>query len=539
VTYSNIPFATSKNQVPSELLQETPVFSFYSERIQQDAQKRNKKMRTRTIFNATRLFAFVSGAVWLWLLRVPAHGQLMTTTVSTGHIPKAVAVNPVTNKIYVANQSDTSVTVIDGATNATATINVGSTPNAVAVNSATNKIYVVNSSRDSVTVIDADTNSTTSIAVGKHPSAVAVNTKTNKIYVTAGGYETANFGNVTVIDGATNATSKIGIGPSGPCAAGDCCACNCPMAIPNAVAVNEETNRIYVAAHTTGDHAKDKVTVIDGATNETTSVEVEGEPRHLVVNPVTNKVYAISEGRFEFPAGQPARHKGVVIIDGASNSASTIHLPESFDSAFILNIAVNPATNKIYVINPEGGVSIIDGATGAMTSVGMEAPDAVVVNPVTNKIYVANSFHHSITLIDGNTNATTMVSLGEYDLPSWRSDDPIGGIPIMAINPATNMLYVATSSDKVAVIDGSAKPMTTISTGDGSSNIAVDPVTNKVYVTNKLSNDMTVIDGATNSTETVEVGENPVELAVNPVTNKVYVINHLTTGKKKRHRDSN
>ena len=30
------------------------------------------------------------------------------------HIPDAVAVNPVTNKIYVANQISTNVTVIDG-----------------------------------------------------------------------------------------------------------------------------------------------------------------------------------------------------------------------------------------------------------------------------------------------------------------------------------------------------------------------------------------------------------------------------------------
>jgi len=39
-----------------------------------------------------------------------------------------VAVNPVTNKIYVANDDSTTVTVIDGATNSTTTVSAGTTP---------------------------------------------------------------------------------------------------------------------------------------------------------------------------------------------------------------------------------------------------------------------------------------------------------------------------------------------------------------------------------------------------------------------------
>jgi len=35
--------------------------------------------------------------------------------------PNSVALNPVTNKIYVANFSSNNVTVIDGATNSTTT----------------------------------------------------------------------------------------------------------------------------------------------------------------------------------------------------------------------------------------------------------------------------------------------------------------------------------------------------------------------------------------------------------------------------------
>ena len=50
-------------------------------------------------------------------------------------------------------------------------------------------------------------------------------------------------------------------------------------------------------------------------------------------------------------------------------------------------------------------------------------------------------------------------------------------------------------------------------------------MTNKIYVANYDSDNVTVIDGATNATTTVAVGTNPYAVAVNPVTNKVYVAN--------------
>ena len=53
----------------------------------------------------------------------------------------------------------------------------------------------------------------------------------------------------------------------------------------------------------------------------------------------------------------------------------------------------------------------------------------------------------------------------------------------------------------------------------------MNPVTNKIYVANNASNNVTVIDGATNSTTTVSAGSAPVSVAVNPVTNKIYVAN--------------
>jgi YVTN family beta-propeller protein len=115
-----------------------------------------------------------------------------TNIVAAGSGPNSLAINPYTNKIYIANQGDNTVTVIDGATNITASVPTGGSPFSVGVNPVTNKIYVANGATNNLTVIDGATNTTTTVAAGLSPTFVAVNPVTSKIYV-------SNFANVTVL----------------------------------------------------------------------------------------------------------------------------------------------------------------------------------------------------------------------------------------------------------------------------------------------------------------------------------------------------
>jgi YVTN family beta-propeller protein len=187
-----------------------------------------------------------------------------------GSGPIAVAVNPVTNKIYVANQSSNNVTVIDGFTNITNTVAAGSQPAAVAVNPVTNKIYVANPNSSDVTVIDGATNSPTTVGLGAgaFPTAVAVNSVTNKIYVPNA------FNNpVTVIDGATNSTSTVG-SPGGSFS----------------VAVNPVTNKIYVP-----NNFSNNVTVID-------EQQVQPIPISTSIAPLAGNVTASATPSFNFTA---------------------------------------------------------------------------------------------------------------------------------------------------------------------------------------------------------------------------------------------
>jgi YVTN family beta-propeller protein len=99
-----------------------------------------------------------------------------------------VAVNPVTNKIYVANFGSNNVTVIDGVTNITSTVGVGSGTPAVAVNPVTNKIYAPTlgtppTFADSgIAVIDGATNTTSTVGLGNSNQVIAVNPVNNKAY---------------------------------------------------------------------------------------------------------------------------------------------------------------------------------------------------------------------------------------------------------------------------------------------------------------------------------------------------------------------
>ncbi|MDO8266202.1 MAG: YncE family protein, partial [Moraxellaceae bacterium] len=295
----------------------------------------------------------------------------------------AVAVNPVTNKVYVANYVSGNVTVIDGATSSVATVTVGACPRAVAVNPVTNKVYVANELGKNVTVIDGATNTATTVCAGNQPYAVAVNPVTNKVYV-------ANYyGAVTVIDGTTNATTTVVAGGEQPFD----------------VAVNPVTNKVYVA-----NYNSDNVTVIDGATNSATTVGAGAHPWAVAVNSVTNNVYVAN-----YESGN------VTVIDGATNSTATVG---AGDHPYAL--AVNPVTNRVYVANFFGNnVTVIDGDTNTTTTVGVgDYPNAVAVNPVTNKVYVANYRSDNVTVIDEQLEQPIPLTVSITPLPQNRTLSP-------------------------------------------------------------------------------------------------------------------
>ncbi len=465
-------------------------------------------------------------------------GSNVVATIPAGKSPRAVVVDPVTNKIYVGNRESSDVTVIDGAANTAINVKVGSNPVAIAVNSVTNKVYVASKGSNAVWVIDGATNATTKVGTGKSPGAAAVNPVTNKIYVTNEGDK-----NVTVIDGATNQTAVIGVGIN-----------------PVDVAVNPATNKIYVV--NLNDVKNGTVTVIDGASNTTTTIDAGMAPGAVAVNSLTNKIYV-------------ANCCSVIVIDGATNATTSVASGAWLSRMVGANplnatgltetVAVNSATNKIYVSNSTTGLSVIDGATNSVMSVEVgKAPWHLAVNPSTNTIYVTYSgaaaiysppaayrttlsaedpaLHSSqaaayptshetgldvvdagfnfqnygvgsLTSIDGASSQTA-------NTPFATGMEPAG----VAVNPVTNRIYVTNEhAGSVTIIDGNSIDAALKRSADVQNFVAVNPVTNHIYLANFSKSTMVSVDGVTNKSALIAKGFKPHAMAVNSQTNKIYV----------------
>src|SRR4051812_16369196 len=103
--------------------------------------------------------SIVGGSVLPPTLQVRAEAQI-GSPVPAGGPSFGIAANPVTNRIYVANPGTSTVTVIDGATNAIIgkPVVVEKDAEGIGVNPVTNRVYVASSGSGSVTVIDGATN---------------------------------------------------------------------------------------------------------------------------------------------------------------------------------------------------------------------------------------------------------------------------------------------------------------------------------------------------------------------------------------------
>ena len=328
--------------------------------------------------------------------------------VPTGSGPIALAVNAVTNTIYVADL-DGTITIIDGLTNDTSTVLAEELPYDIAVNPVTNKIYVVNNQSNDVTVIDGATLSTVSVAVGMLPDTLAVNPVTNKIYVTnycGNDPNCASMGTVTVIDGATLDTNTVTVGVA-----------------PEAIAVNTQTNQIYVV-NSCGDSPScsgtGTTTVIDGNNNNNaSSVNVGEMPDAVVVNQVTNQIYVAN-----------ATSDTVTVINGATNQTTPVTVGENPTAE-----GVDAVTNKVYVANTNAAtVTMIDGSNNNNTTTVMvgNAPSAVGINAITNRIFVANTTDGTVSVIAGaNASPLQFVSITPCRLVDTRgTNGPFGGPPI-------------------------------------------------------------------------------------------------------------
>jgi YVTN family beta-propeller protein len=287
-----------------------------------------------TAFNPTTSLFYTANGAGNTVSVFSGVTNTLVATVNVGQNPVGIAVNPVTNVIYVVNSLGTgSMSVIDGATNtvkATLTT-VGDDPYSVVVNPVTNKVYVANwvtGYDHNLYVVDGVTNKvTSSLTVGDDVSALAINTKTNTIYATT-------MYTVAVIDGSKDTVTAT-LAPSTPY-----------RIASGGIAVDESTNTVYVANTAFGPWT---ITAINGATNQViTTVDLGANGGSLSVNPQTHMVYVGITGA-----------KALVVFSGITNTV-TGQIALKYEAE---DVTVNPSANMIYVAEASE-VAIVNVAAG-------------------------------------------------------------------------------------------------------------------------------------------------------------------------------
>jgi len=288
---------------------------------------------------------------------------------------------------------------------------------------------------------------------------------------------------------------------------------------PKGLAVNPETHLVYVTGRDVG-----RLYVVDGLSFAVVDdVKVGREPWGVDVNPNTNKVYVAN-----FAGGD------VYVLDATTRVLLSV-IPVGPNPTFV---KVNPVTNKVFVVTyGNNALVVINGWTDTVERIrvtGGSGAWGLAVNPNLNRVYVSIRDTGRIITLDGNDafriiDSQTVVP-GPPDGPHCS---PFG----MDFNPANNKLYVACApqqSVKLALVyQASATGLTRLAyleIGEGGAGggggVTVNRTTGNAFFTNSRDNTVSVISGVSNSViATIPVGLNPFGAAVDPVTGRVFIGN--------------
>jgi YVTN family beta-propeller protein len=296
-----------------------------------------------------------------------AFSQRVIATITVGNRPIYLAADQKTNRIYVSNQLDDTVSVIDGAMNTVlATIRVGHYPNGIAVNPKTNTIYVANLKGGSLSIINGTDLTTSTLRLRPSPAKVAVNSFTDRVYVTI---EDKN-GSLDVIEGQRHRLKASILLPP----------------YPLSVAVDPHSNRVYVA-----DFLCDcgQISVIDGVTNQiVNTIALPGASMvgGVALDPKKGLGYATDE------------NSGFYVINLASQEVvgevGGLNYPNEVTAIPGTTFAVEPDTGS----NRAVFLDAVNLAVKKRVRVG-KFPTGVTVNATTKRVYVANRLSNTVSVI--------------------------------------------------------------------------------------------------------------------------------------------
>ena len=280
---------------------------------------------------------------------VPARLEVAAPT-AVGQDPTGVAVHG--DRVFVLNETDKTLSVINTTTNSNTTIALGGTPTAVAVSPDGKRAYVTVPATSTVAVVDTiNSQIIKNVTVGANPAGLAVSADGRRVYVTNSGSNT-----VSVIDtDPTSATvnteiRRITVGSD-----------------PTGIAVTPDGRRLFVTLPGT-----DSTAVVDTVTNAVITVGVGDLPRGVAVTPDGRHAYVVNndgtvsviDPAYTYPINQitvgPQPMSIAMGRDGTAyvaNGNGTISLIDTRNQSVFATVALDPGsgTGRHYVaVNNDG-----------------------------------------------------------------------------------------------------------------------------------------------------------------------------------------
>jgi len=436
--------------------------------------------------------------------------------VDVGSIPIGVTVDPLDDRIYVANYNSSTVTVINGTNNGiVANVSVPSGPFYLAVDQAAGAVAVTDYEADEVTFINMTTNQVTAnVSVGITPIGIAYDPVNQNVYV-------VNCGPGCITPGGSNGSVYVLNGTS------DSFITSIPVGVcPVEARYDSFSNEIIVADSTCTAPSLGNLSVIDPNSNSVVRTVSMGEyPWGVAVDPTSGLVYVTNYysnnvtivngttwatvaavGSGEFPSGATVdpRNGVVYVADWGGNDVAVVNGTTGVEVHDLGSwfgpdaVAYANATGDLYVANSESNnVSVFNTSTGkVVTSVAVGAdPDGIVYDPTNGNVYVANCDSDNVSIVSaGNETVIGTVTAGVC--PKAFTLDPEGNLVMVANRgPLVQVEYV---TENVTVISGATNRVTgSIAVGGVPLGIAYDPRNDRIIVENSFSDNLTIINGST------------------------------------------